>query len=253
MLINKHVSAIIILTTLLTALCTNVHAQQTEAGEAKIQYKNQNSVSPLIHSNGLGINYRRGKHLTGFSQKYSEFELVNMKHPKEIKTQNSFSENSKGYVYGKQNSVLVFRTGFGIQKAIFTKENVGAVEFRYIAFIGPSVAFAKPIYLEIRPANPSIEYNITTEKFDPDKHDSFNIDGKAPYGKGLGETKIYPGAYGKFAISVEHAPEDDMIRAIETGITFDFYGRSVPIMALQNNKPFFLNLYISLVYGRKWF
>lgn len=229
-------------------------AQQTEAGVAKIQYKNESSFSPFIHSNGWGLNYRRGKHLTGRSQKMFEFELAKIKHSKEIKGKNSRYEGSRDYVYGKLNSVIAFRPGLGIQRTLYSKENRGAVEIRYSLFGGASLAFAKPVYLEIiRPTyDPDIE-RISTEKYNPAQHSLDNIYGKAPFSKGIGQTKVHPGLYGKLAISVEHSPEDDKIRAIETGITFDYYGKSVPIMATEENHPYFLNLYISLVYGRRWF
>lgn len=229
-------------------------SQQTEAGQAKIQYKNESSFSPLIHSNGWGFNYRRGQHLTGYKKRMLELEVVKMKHPKEVKTQNRFYENSKGFVYGKLNSVFTIRPSVGLQNLLYTKENQGAVEIRYKFFAGPSFSFAKPVFLEI--LHPTYDPNIdrvSTERYNPDAHTLDNIYGKAPFAKGIGQTKIHPGLFGKFAVSVEHSPDDEKIRAIETGITIDYYGKAVPIMATEHNSPFFLNLYISLVYGRKWF
>jgi hypothetical protein len=178
-----------------------------------------------------------------------------MRHPKETKVQNPYYDNSKGYVYGKLNSVFVVRGGFGYRKVMYSKENKGAVEIAWQAFAGPSLAFAKPVYLEIIPesAYSHDDWFLSEERYDPDRHYIDNIYGKAPFSRGFSEMKINPGGYAKFAINVEHSPEDEQIRALEAGVVFDLYAKPVSIMATENNKPFFLTLYLSLQFGRKWF
>lgn len=229
-------------------------AQQVEAGKAKLLYRSQSSIAPLLHSRGFGLDYRRGKHLTGTRQLIYEAGFVSMKHPKEVKVQNQYFDNSRGYVYGKLNSVGVLRPGVGFQNVLYSKENKGAVEIRFSYMAGPSLAFAKPVYLVVLiPTFVPFDYDHTIERYDPDKHFIENIYGKAPFSRGLNEMKIYPGGFAKMGISVEHSNEDDLIRAIETGFIFDLYPKFVPIMATEQNKPFFLTLYLSLHYGRKWF
>ena len=44
----------------------------------------------------------------------------------------------------------------------------------------------------------------------------------------------------------------DGVKSIETGVTFDVYGKDVPIMAYTENKQVYINFYINLLYGRKW-
>lgn len=229
-------------------------AQQVEAGQAKLQYKYQSSIAPLLHSRGFGVEYRRGWHVTGTRQFIAEGGLWAMRHPKETKVQNQYFNNSRGYVYGKLNNVGVLRPGVGFQNTLFSKENKGAVEIRFSYLAGASFALAKPVYLVIlTPTFVPFEYERTVERYDPDKHFIDNIYGKAPFSRGVNETKIYPGGFGKLALSVEHSGEDDVIRSIETGMVLDLYPKAVPIMATEKNSPFFLTLYLSLHYGRKWF
>jgi hypothetical protein len=239
---------------LLSLLSLPVVAQQVEAGQAKIQYKHQASFAPLIHTRGFGFEYRRGKHLTGTRQFMYEAGFVGMKSQKETKVQNQVFDNSRGYVYGKLNSVAVLRPAVGIQNVLYSKENKGAVELRLSYFAGPSLALAKPVYLYIlKTTAVQFEFDRVTERYDPDKHTTSNIYGKAPFTRGMNEISIYPGAFAKVALSVEHSGDDELIRAIETGITLDVYPKTVPIMANDQNKPYFLTLYLSLHYGRKWF
>lgn len=235
-----------------------ITSQLQETGpDANVLYRKEAEGSVVIHSQGFGINYRRGTHVNGVSRRFMEFELVSMKDPKETKTYNSTYPNSKGFYYGKLNSVMVLRAGVGYQRALFGKaeRERKSVEIRYSAYVGPSLSFAKPIYLEIihsSSSNPD-EFELTTEKYDPSIHNLSNIYSKASYLTGFSQTKIYPGAYAKFGLSVEYSDRHNSVRAIETGIIFDAYPKAVPIMATEKNNPYFLTLYIDLVFGKKWY
>ena len=225
-----------------------------------VLYRYEMSGGVLAHSNGFGVNFRKGKHLTGYKKRMLEIELVNMKHPKEHKSFNPSNE-AKGYIFGKQNTLAILRTGIGIQKVITSKQNKGGVELRYLYYGGASIGFLKPVYLEILKENKfnPADIDIVREKYDPQKHNTGNIYGKAPYTKGITEMRLLPGIYGKFGLSFEYGVLDDKIRAIETGVTIDLYYKKVPIMADINpvdgydpNRQFFLSFYISILYGNKW-
>ena len=217
-----------------------------------VLYRNEMHGGPLIHTNGWGIFFRKGVHATGTKKRFLEFEYVSMKHEKEIRSVNPYYENAKGYIYGKQNAFSVFRPGIGFQKTLHGQDQRKGVEVRYHYFVGPSMGFLKPIYLEIiRGGNSNIP--VVTEKYDPDTHHIDNIYGKAPFAKGMDELKIQPGLYGKFGLSFEYSPFDNYVRAIETGFTIDAYSKRIPIMALTNNNQLFFNFYISYVYGKKEF
>lgn len=222
--------------------------------ETKLLYRNEMTGGFLIHSQGFGINVRRGKHVTGYSKRILEFEFVNMRHPKEVKTVNPSFDNSKGFYYGKLNSFLLLRPGIGLQKVIYTKPEKSGVEIRTVSVIGASLGFAKPVYLEILNKTPLDNvYDLTTERYDPSKHFIDDIYGRAPYLRGFGEMKLYPGGYAKFGLNFEYASLDEDVKSIETGIIVDAYPKVVPIMATQKNQQVFVTLYLSFLYGRKWF
>ena len=214
-----------------------------------VLYRNEIHGGPLIHTNGWGATFRKGIHVTGTRKRFLEFDYVNMKHPKEIRSVNPYYKDARGYIYGKQNAFSILRSGVGFQNTLNGKDQRKGVEVRYHYFIGPSVGFIKPIYLEIIRNN----IPISTEKYDPQKHHIDNIYGKAPFSRGIDELKLQPGLYGKFGLSFEYSAYDDYVRAIETGFTIDAYSKRVPIMALTENNQFFFNFYISIVYGKKEF
>ena len=224
-------------------------------GEYKpLLYKNTASFGLNIHSAGWGIDFRRGKNINAFKKKIYEFEFVGIRHPKQIKSVNPFFENAKSYFYGKTNSLLAFRAGMGRQKQLFGKADRSGVEIRLNYSVGPSFGITKPVYLDILYPiqNQQFEFNVVTEKYDPDRHRIEDIYGRAAFTNGLDELKVTPGLYGKVGLSFEYGSDDDDIKAIETGIVVDAYSKEIPIMAFIEDDQIFFNFYINILYGKKW-
>lgn len=222
--------------------------------DLNVLYRNESSFGVFIHTaGGIGLAYRRGKHITAKRKRMYEIETQNYKHPKEIKSINPYFENAKGFVYGKLNSLLIIRPGLGIQNVLYQKSDKRSVEIRYSYFLGGALAFAKPVYLEIKQSSPNTDGPPTTERYDPNQHSIDEIYGKAPFFKGIEKTKIYPGGYAKFALSFEYADRYNGLKAVETGVTMDVYPRVIPIMAFNKNQQVFVSLYLKFIWGKKWF
>ena len=58
---------------------------------------------------------RKGKNITANKKRMWEAEIVNMKHPKEVRSVNPYFDNAKSFFYGKLNSMMVVRAGIGQQ------------------------------------------------------------------------------------------------------------------------------------------
>lgn len=228
--------------------------------DAQLLYRNEQVFGILVHSSGWGLNYRRGKHITGFKKRTIETEIVGMKHPKEIKTELSDFGTGRGYFYGKMNVITVVRGGYGYHKVISGKSDRRGVELRLVTLAGPTFAFAKPIYLEIwYPDNNNPGSQRVVEKYDPSNpyhvpyNNLYGIIGKAGYFTGFSEMKIYPGVFFKLGLSFEHSSLDEDIKLLETGVVADAFYKTVPIMANTKNNQVFLNFYINVMFGKKWF
>ena len=232
-----------------------------ETNDVGIFYEFERTGGIIVHSSGFGLNYRSGKHMTGFRKRIFEIELANIKHPKEYKTYNPNIEGSKGYVFGKLNALLVIRSSLGAQSVITSKTDMGGVELRYIFMVGTSLGLLKPVYLDIREEilNTGL-YETVVEKYDPKKHSTYNILGKAPFLKGIDKLEVLPGGFAKFGLSAEYGKEATKIKTLEVGMAIDLFYKVVPIMAViktvsddyNPNKMFFFSFYLSINYGRKW-
>jgi len=220
--------------------------------DVNVLYRNEASFGVLMHSaGGFGIAYRRGVFVTAKRKKMFEIEASNFKHPKEVKSVNAYYANSKGFIYGKLNSILLIRPGVGYQNVIFQKTDKKSVEIRYSYFIGTTLAFAKPVYLEIKKGPTSTI--PSTERYNPEIHKQEDIYGKAPFFTGIGKTIIYPAAYAKLALSFEYADRYNALKAIETGVIVDVYPKALPIMAFNKKQQVYFSLYLKMIWGKKWF
>ncbi len=235
-------------------------AQKGEDNETRLKkgedlnmlYRNEGSFGLFIHSaGGVGLSYRRGYHVTANRNRMFEVEVQNFKHPKEIKSMTAAKANAKGFVYGKLNSFLIFRPGVGYQNVLYQKTDKKSVEIRASYYIGGIINFAKPVYLLIR--NNQNDQTISTERYDPARDSLTNIYGKADFFYGMENTKIYPGGYAKFALSFEYSNRYNGIKAIETGVIADVYPQVLPMMAYINNQQIYVELYLKMIWGKKWF
>ncbi len=201
-----------------------------------------------INTHGWGGGVRRGYHKTVKRKRLYEAELTTLKHPREVKLLPA--DGSSGFVFAKLNSAYNLRLGLGDHNIISFKPFGEGVELKTIYSFGFTSTFLKPNYYYMIYGDNQL---ATLERFDPDRHDVFNIVSSGPYFKGFGEMTVQPGIFGKFALNFEYAAERTSIRSLEVGAVIDGYYRNVEILAFTDNYPVFVSLYLSLQYGRKWY
>ncbi len=221
-----------------------------------IIYTNERSGHILAHSHGFGLGYRSGKNINAMRTRVLSFEAVTMRSGKEIKTINPYWDNSKRYVYGKLNEVVVVRAGWSNKLLLNRKPYFGGVELRWFYEGGLSLAVEKPYYLYVvkilnATAN-GIEYEIITSRFNADSSSIDDIYGRAPFTKGLNELRFVPGIYGKLGLNFEFGSVRTAMRAAEMGVSLDYFPQTVDIMDDKSNKTLFLNFYISYAFGRRF-
>jgi hypothetical protein len=226
--------------------------------ETNILFRNEAAGGVLVHSNGFGITFKRGWHMTGYKKLMLDIDFVSLRDPKQYKLSNPDYPDSKPYFFGKLNYAYILRGGVGRQNVIFSKGERSGVEVRYNYYGGVSLGITKPVFLDIlvdNPFEPGTKI-LDTRRYDPSDPDQQDqredIYGPGPYFQGIDLLSFYPGVYGKFAVSFEYAGWQDKITAIETGVIIDAYPKKIPIMANSQNHNLFFNFYISLIWGGKW-
>ena len=225
-----------------------------EGTTLNVLYRNEGSGKIYANTRGLGILYRRGRHITAKTRSYYEIDFQSLKHPKEAKISGT-AQDKKRFVYGKINNVFVIRGAVGMQKVIFAKADNKAVEVRYSYSIGPTLAFAKPYFVQVYRAQNNQGGQVSTDvvKFDSESFTQDSVVGRGAFADGLAETKIYPGATAKFNLSFEYAPYTNLIRAIETGVSLDFFPKALPTMARNPAENLIVTFHVGFVFGSKWY
>ncbi len=251
---RKTIQNLLFLVTMLLSLPAEAQEEMSfDTIGDNVLFRKEMNGALIIHTNGWGLEYRIGRNRSIFNKMMLEFDLLEYKHSKEIKSINPFYTNTRSYIYGKLNTIYMLRAGFGEQKMLNRKPYSGGVELRLFYTGGLSVAFAKPVYLNIMEWD-TTEYRpkINVEKYDPNEHFPDNIYGRASFLRGFNELKPYPGAYAKVALGIEFGTINQNTKVAEVGAVVDFYAKAIPIMATQSPEQFFLTLYISFGIGKRY-
>ena len=223
--------------------------------DTQVLLKQEFTGGAMLHTRGWGLLLRRAKNKTFLRKRLFEVEAVSMEHPKEIRTINQNVENGNGYVYGELAQVAFTRFGYGRHNVLYAKFDKG-VEIRYLYVGGFSMAWAKPIFLDVAIRNSVGQVEaVTTERYDPENpnHSQDNILGRSSPFRGIDKMQFYPGIYGKFGFSFEYGKKQKAVRSLEAGVIVDYYIQDVPMMARIKNDPYYLTFYLAVNFGVKWY
>jgi hypothetical protein len=232
----------------------NLFAQNAPITEPQLMYTQSNLMGVNLNSfKSWGLFYRYGWHKTGKQQSHLEIDFNRIKHPKEVRRQ-GYSESQSQYSFGRLNAVFFLRTSLGQTIAITERPYKNAIGLNFVYSLGASVAFLKPVYIDYYypyDNTPGQGY-LVSERYDPEKHtDIYRIFGNSAFTKGMGETQLKLGGFGRGGFQVEWGQYSDEIRCLEAGVTLDLFSSGIPIMAHQNNSQLFYGFYVSYNWGNR--
>jgi hypothetical protein len=227
----------------------SLYAQGDIDEQQTVFFRNERSFAILLNSDGLGLSYREAKRKNYLNKSLLEIDLGTLRHPKEYRVSNPYTTGTGTFVFGKLNSAYFLRGGIGHQREIYKKADLGGVAVRYFYSAGPVLCFYKPIYYRVLYPITTQDFEIREEKFGVSIHDPSDIYSKASFFKGIGETKVLPGLYGKAGFNFEYSKQDKVIHAIEAGVQINAFPKSIPIMADADNKAIFFSLFVSYRFG----
>jgi len=238
---------------ILFALSTEIYAQRRSVKneDAEETYKSFTSVGITTNTNsGIlgGAVFRQSSALGAKmfgknAYRYLALELVNVKHPKELSTQD-FVTGAR-LVYGKQNYLFVLRPEYGREIALFSRQDDEGISISGIIAAGPSLGFEKPYMVQYQGS----DGRVTTQPFDPNR--AGDIIGAGSFFSGFGKSKVVPGLHIKTAMSFELSAFRDNVTGVEVGFIAEAFSRKITIMADAQNKAFFTSGYLTLYFGSK--
>ncbi len=253
-------SLIIILTTFLSGFGQYTILPKP-IGEESLVYETERVFHIRAHSNGLSLGYSVGDIETYYKTRYYYFDIGSLKNPKEYSQNFRFFQTpgtgaSRPFIFGKINRLYAMRAGIG-HKRYFSerarrKSVIVGINYEY----GFTIGALKPYYLKLKRSSDGGGINrVVEEKYSEENRDMFldeaDIYGGAEFRYGLDEIKLKPGIHGKFGANFSWGNQDNLVKAIEVGLMADLFLSKVPLMLTEENKPYFLNVYISLQFGKR--
>lgn len=197
-----------------------------------------------------------GGFISGFTFKYGNeveenvfqtygIELVNVKHPKEIRFIN-FSTGGT-YLYQKANYLYALRLQYGREQIFFKKAQNRGVQISGLVGVGPSIGFVAPYFITYRTNGTNYE----TVHFDPNVHtDQSRIGGTGYPLQGLFQSKMKLGANLKASVFFEMGSGLSDVIGLEAGFVLDGYmGEKIPLMPVVENQRIFPSAFITFTYG----
>lgn len=235
-----------------------IDAMSKQEEEGVLLFRKQNAFGIQLRTNGYGLFYEIGRFKSPrFANTYL-FELTEIKHPKEEKTQTGNGFVSNSFVYGKINNFYQFKLGFGQQYILGQKGNKNGIAVMGLYQGGLSLGLLRPYYINIQEGGQekSIKYdrNDSARKF-------LNgpISGSSGLGKGWNELEYVPGAFLKTSLRFDFGRYNELIQALQIGVSVDAYSKKIEIMAPQDArgseavepKQIFFQGHIAFVFGRR--
>ncbi len=232
----------------------NLLIKQEEEGA--LIFQKQSAFGFKFNTDGWGLFFEKGKYKTITKTNLWWLEIGERKDKKEEKVPTLSTSQGfvvfSSYIFGKQNNFYYAKLGFGQQKLIGGKGNKNGVAVSAIYGGGFSAGLLKPYYIQVE--NPYGSGNIQDIKYN--NNDSIFLDptliqGHSSLGKGFNEIQFVPGVYARTSLRFDYGRYNELISALEVGLNAEYYTKTMPIMVMGDPKKFFLNAYVSILFGKR--
>ena len=216
--------------------------------EGVITYKKSFAFGAKLTTDGYGVFFELGRASSVKKALLYQLEISERKHIKEEK-QNSYYSNSVPFIYGKENFFYPVKLGVQQQILLGNKSNKNGVAVTANYGGGISMALLRPYYVQVQNGNgvTYIKYNSA----DSAQFLSGTIFGGPDLGKGWNELTVTPGLYAKTALRFDYGSYNEIISAIEVGLTGEFYTKRIPQMVYNKEKQFFFGGYVAIIFGKR--
>ena len=215
--------------------------------EGVIAYKKSFLFGVKLITDGYGAFFELGRASSIKKSLLYQLEISERKDKKEEKV--SYYANTVPYIYGKINFFYPVKLGVQQQVLLGNKSNKNGVSVTANYGGGISAGLLRPYYVQVQQGN-QINY-IKYNSSDSAAFLTSKIYGGPSFGKGWSDMTVVPGLYAKAAVRFDYGSYNEVISAIEVGVTGDYYTKKVPLLAYNPEKQFFFSGYVSILFGKR--
>ncbi|MBA2249733.1 MAG: hypothetical protein H0W12_06030 [Chitinophagaceae bacterium] len=224
-----------------------VNAMVKQEEEGVISYRKSFSVGGKLINDGYGIFLEMGRAKSVSKGLLFQLEISERKSSKEEKQSNLYNLSTP-FVFGKQNFFYPIKLGVQQETLIGNKSNKNGVSITANYGGGVTVGLLRPYYVQLESNSQYIKYESSDSSvfLDPSA-----ISGGPGFSKGWSDVTIKPGLYAKTALRFDYGAYNEMVSAIEVGLSGEFYGSKIPIMVHEPQKQFFFSGYVAIIFGKR--
>ena len=208
---------------------------------------------------GIIIN-TRSNFIAGFTGRYSKLikkdlyqgyglEIVNIKHPKEIKVPTA-SASASTFIFAKNNYLFSIRPNYNLEKVLFEKDPNEGIRVSILTGIGPSIAILKPYIIAYQDPKTG---KINNQQYDPNVHKDFSyVQGDGGIFEQFGKSKYIIGAHLKTSLIFEYGTIKNRISSIETGFMYEQLTQKAELNPFVSSESAFFTAFINISLGKKY-
>lgn len=216
--------------------------------EGVIVYRKNFSFGLKLVNDGYGVFFEWGRAKSVKKSLLYQFEISEQKSNNQVKTEGYFA-NTNAYIYGKENFFYPVKLGLQQQTLLGNKSNKNGVSVTANYGGGVTAGLLRPYFIQVQQGNGLgfIKYNSA------DSADFLNepIYGGPGLGQGWNDLSVVPGLYAKAALRFDYGKYNEVISAIEIGISEDYYTQKIAIMVDNPAKQFFFSGYVAILFGKR--
>lgn len=226
-----------------------INAMSKMEEEGVITYSKHTVFGGKLTSDGYGAFLEIGRARSVKNAMLFQLEITERKHVKEEKQQFNFSSTSP-IIFGKINYFYPVKLGVQMQYLLGNKGNKNGVSVTGNLGGGVSLGLLRPYLIEVDDQGERVKVGYESSDSSLFLDQTRYISGPG-IGTGWNKLKVTPGLYVKPAIRFDYGKYNEMVSAIEVGVTAEFYSKKIPQMIYNEPKQFFFSAYMALVFGRR--
>lgn len=225
-----------------------INAMIRQEEEGVITHKKHFLFGIKLVSDGYGVFFEKGYAKSVRRAMLYQLEISERKHQKEEKQSNPLSSTAP-LIYGKLNYFYPIKLGAQLQYLLGNKSNKNGVAITGNIGGGIALGLLRAYEVEVDKAG-----ERTFVRYDsPDSLLFINgpYYGGPSLSRGWNHLKVTPGLYIKPALRFDYGRYNDLVSAIEVGVTAEFYSKKIPQMLYNKQRQFFFNAYFAIEFGRR--
>lgn len=234
-----------------------INAMIKQEEEGVIAYRKHTAFGLRLINDGYGAFLEIGKAQSIKKALLFQLDISERKAAKENKDSDP-QYQGPSLIFGKINFFYPIKIGVQQQILLGNKSNKNGVSVTANYGGGITVGLLRPYMLEVYDTTKSpyqrrfIRYESADSALFSSNTQLLTLQATGPnISKGWSNLKVTPGAYAKAAIRFDYGRYNEVLSAIEVGMTAELYAKKIPQMVFSTPKNLFFNIYVSVMFGKR--